>query len=327
MKHPYDVYPNDKFITFAIPTFCRPYYLEKALDSLEEHADMPYEVVVHDDGSSKEFRDAVFDMSDRISTVVFNNGMNTGLVNSANRAIGLASSKYIVFMADDCYLTGPCLKDMCNALSKPYVGIISPINEPGPLPDEWVHTVDGTRFCLSSGLGGGAACAFRKEVWEEVGGFDYRSPSSQSDNVFIFKILVKGYWKAMLEGKSKIDLGNYVYGDDYKPTEPMMRGRDCSFPKIFGVDQRQLDHLGLVKRQACDFWCNGERTIPDRHTYDDRPNPTAGLNDIPYWGDYFTGMFGGKNSCDPKEIVWEKTELHNQIKWKEEIMRDFRLEE
>jgi hypothetical protein len=104
----------------------------------------------------------------------------------------------------------------------------------------------------------------------------------------------------------------------------MMRERDNSYTKIFGFDPKLLDYLGRVRFAACRFWCDGERTIPNRETYDNRPNPVAGLNDIPYWGTYFTDMFGNKNSNDVREVIWSLAERHGQSKWKEQIQKDFK---
>ncbi len=323
MKHPYDVYPNDEFISVVIPTYCRPFYLEKALDTLAEFADMPYEVIVHDDGSRQDFKEEVFAMSHRISTTIFNNGMNMGLCVSPNRCISVASSKYILFLNDDCFFVDKCLSDICNTLSKEYVGLLSVANDIGDLPDKDVHDVGGTRFAISNYLGGGSTIAFRKSVWEEVGGFDTRSTSGQADNVFIYKMLRAGYWKAVLEGHDRAKVGNFEYGDEYSPTQPFTRGNDCSVPKIFGMPLQEMIRLNVEQRVANQYWVDGERTIPDRHTYDDRPNPIAGLNDIPYWGDYFVDVFGGKNSFSAHEIDWEVAKIHGHDKWKKEICKDF----
>jgi len=325
MKHPYEVYPNDSFLSVVIPTFNRPFYLEKAIASLEKYADMPYELIVHDDGSSPENTRAVFEMSDKISTLIINNGLNSGLTESVNRIVSLASSKYILFLADDCFMCDVGMQDVCNVLAKPYVGIVCLFNQMEKLPDEEICEINGTRMALTSGLGGGATIAFRKEVFEEVGRFDYRSPSPQADNVFIFKILKAGYWKAKIEGPSRMELGNYFYDKDYIPTEPMMKSLDCGFSKIFGIPRQELVYLSHVRRECCTYWVDGERTIPNRETYDDRDNPVAGLNDINYWGEHFVKLFSGKNSDRVSDIDWSVAEVHGQSRWKESIINDFRL--
>jgi glycosyltransferase involved in cell wall biosynthesis len=327
--HPYEVFPSDKFISVCVPTFCRPAYLKKLIDTLEQYADMPYELIVGDDGSPDiRARDEVYALKNRISVTVFNNGMNAGLCTAANRVIALASSRYVLFMNDDCFFVKPCLKDICNVLSKRYVGLVSPCNDMGLLADQDVNNVNGTRMALTTFLGGGSSMAFRKEVWQQVGGWDERSTSGQSDNVFVFKMLRDGYWKAIMEGTDSVKVGNFVYGDAYDDTaSKMMGGNDCSLPKLFGpgIDDEKRLHWNQTRRVACQWWVDGERTIPGRPQYDGRENKIAGLNDIPYWSNYFLDIFGHKHSNSSKDIDWEVASRHNQAQWRSEIARDFRL--
>jgi glycosyltransferase involved in cell wall biosynthesis len=287
---------------------------------------MNYEVIIHDDGSPKELQDQVYAMRDRISILSFNTGKNQGLPAAANHCIERASSDYVLFLNDDCFFIKPCLKDICNVLSKPYVGVISPANDTGPLAERERSVVNGTAFAVSNFLGGGSCVAFRKDVWKEVGGWDERSTSGQADNVFIYKILKAGYWKALMEGPERIKVGNFVYGDDYKPTQGYSNGNDCSIPKIFGISERDYIRLNHIRREACQYWVDGERTIDEgngRSFYDNRLNPTAGLNDIPYWGNYFLEMYGNKHSNNVHDVNWTVAERHGHSKWKEQILNDF----
>ncbi len=344
--HPEEVLPRDSYISIVMPTYCRPFYLKKLLDSLEEFADMPYEVIVHDDGSPKPLQDEVFAMRDRISILSFNTGLNQGLPAAANHCISQASSKYVLFLNDDCFFVKPCLQELCNVLDKEYVGLLSPANEPGPFSDSERMITKGSKYALggykegavyavSNYLGGGSCIAFRKSVWQEVGGWDERSTSGQADNVFVYKVLRAGYWKALLEGKERVKVGNFVYGDDYKPTQGYSKGNDCSFPRLFNLkmDQGRLAHL---HRESCQYWVDGQRWIDEgngRSFYDDRPNPdrpkivtdkkdNVGLNDINFWGDHFLTMFGGKHSHSVHDINWEVAKVFGHDKWKEQILND-----
>lgn len=330
IPHPNEVFKNDEFISVCVPTFCRPHYLKKLIDTLEQYADMPYELIVGDDGSpDMKARDEVYAMKDRISITLFNNGMNMGLCSAANNVITLARSKYILFMNDDCFFVKSCLRDVCNTLSKRYVGVMSPCNDMGPLADKDVCNVNGTRMALSNFLGGGSSMAFRKEVWQQVGGWDERSTSGQSDNVFFFKILRAGYWKAVVEGKDSIKVGNFVYGDKYDDTaSKMMGGNDCSLPRLFGpgITEEQRVQWNHMRRVACQWWVDGERTVPveERRKWgDDRQNQEWGLNDIPAWSNHFLRIFGNKHSNSIYNIDWEVAKVHHQAQWKDEILKDF----
>lgn len=325
--HPSQVFTNTEYISICVPTFCRPFYLRKLLDTLREHADMKYEVIVYDDGSPEEFRDEVYQMAKQENFLfVCNNYYNTGLCTAANRSIALASSRYILFLNDDCFFVRPCLRDVANALSKDYIGVVSPCNDMGPMADSNVTDANGTRVAVSNFLGGGSSMGFRKDVWAEVGGWDERSTSGQSDNVFFHKILRAGYFKGVMEGPDRVKVGNFVYGDDYKATAKYMKF-DCSIPKVFGLTDEQQVYLNHKRREACQVWVDGERTIENRHLFDDRENPQAGLNDMPYWHTYFNDMFGGKGTNhNPQDINWEVAKRHTHDRWKNYIAQDFRLE-
>jgi hypothetical protein len=214
------------------------------------------------------------------------------------------------------------LKDLCNVLSRPYVGFVCAANDIGPLADP-VANINGTRFAVSNYLGGGITQACRKEVWKEVGGWDLRSTSGQSDNVFLFKILRAGYWKAVMEGSQRVRCANFDEVDTYVPTAGFMKGNDCSLPKLFGISEQMQTGVNAMRRTACQVWVDGERTIPNRETFDDRPNPTAGLNDIEYWFHYFNDIFGGiGTSHDVRQIDWDIASRHGQSKWQEQILKD-----
>jgi glycosyltransferase involved in cell wall biosynthesis len=264
-------------------------------------------------------------MSDKISTIIFNNGQNMGLNEAANRCIALASSRYVLFATDDCWFIKPCFKDLCNALSREYIGFICAANDI-TIPSGRSSLINGTRCGVTGYLGGGITQAFRKDVWKEVGGWDLRSTSGQSDNVFLFKILKSGYFKGAIEGSHRVKCENFENPEGYIPTFTFTKGNDCSLPKLFKMTNQEYLLTNHARRESCQYWVDGERTIPNRHTYDTRPNPVAGLNDIPYWGDYFSKLFSGNSgSCDINDIDWKVAAIHGQDKWKKHILRDQRF--
>jgi hypothetical protein len=101
---------------------------------------------------------------------------------------------------------------------------------------------------------------------------------------------------------------------------------DCSVPKIFGLTEEQQIYLNHKRREACQVWVDGERTIEDRHLFDDRSNPTAGLNDMPYWHNYFQEVFGSNGTVHTADSInWEAAKRHGHDKWRDQITKDFRL--
>ena len=332
---------SSEFVSIVITTYRRPNYLKKALDSIKQHADFPYEIIVHDDGSGPEDTKALMSMSDDISITILNNGLNMGLCEAVNRCTEMASSKFVLFMCDDCFFALPSLKDLAAVLSKPYVGSVSLGQDGSKIPESNLSVCGGTRFALNSRIGRGSTIGYRKDVWKEVGGWDLRSTSGQSDNVFLHKIYTKGYWRAVLPRDPSILIGNFEYGEQsYDPSFPLMNGNDCSLPKLFGMSKEDYVRWNNYRREANQWWVDGERTIENRETAyvgisfdgsrykDTRGNKKAGLNDIPYWMNYFKDIFSGEEySTNPREIAWEKSSDHGQSKWRDIISSDFGLGE
>ncbi len=336
--HPREVFLNDKLFSIVITTYSRPAYLKKALTTLKQTANFPYEVIVHDDGSPlQSHRQAVYDMSDDITMTIFNNGKNMGLNESVNRCVEVASSKYILFICDDCFFEGSALREVCELLDKPYVGSVSLGQDGSMVEESELSTCSGPQCALTARIGKGSTTAFRKDVWEEVNGWDLRCTSGQSDNVFLHKIYKLGYWRVILPTKPTILIGNFVYDEEYDPSFPSMGGNDCSLPKLFGMSEEMYVMYNNYRRESNQWWVDGERTLEDRPGYvgisfdgtkyaETRENPAAGLNDIPYWREYFGDIFGGdKHSTDAKKINWEVSTRHGQDKWKDLICQDFSL--
>lgn len=298
----------NNFISIVISNFQRSHYLLRCLESIEQLADYPYEIIVIDDGSSEEIQKTLFDNRNRFSSLVLNTGRNMGLCTTANRGVELASSEYILFMNDDCWLVEPCFKDIIDVLKHPYIGWLCPGNKSGSL---------NTKFSLTNNLLGGYILAFRKEVWEEVKGWDTTYTSAQSDNVFLMKILSRGYWKAILKGGPKALLANFEEIDTYIATASLAKPNNA-VPKIFNLPNIE-DIYWLEQRKALD---------KDESTKD----INAGFTNLQYWFDYIFEIFNTKFddielmsevSYDINNINWTASLRHGQQKWRDIILNDF----
>jgi len=332
---PNKVLPNDSFISIVVTTFHRDYYLPRLLSSLESVADMPYEIIVNDDGSNADVQAKILGMSERLSSAVFNFGGNMGLNAAVNRAVSIASSKFILFVPDDVVFVVPCFRNLCAVLSRPYVGLVSPLEDGTSLPLEDRCVKHGVSFGLYSGLAAPGVSAFRKDIWEEVGGWDTRCPSCQSDNVFFHKVYKAGYWRATLGEHAAVTMNEPLENSEYVPTSGLVEGSDCCIPKIVGIQKEISNLISVKRRESCHWWVDGERTIPNREEYrpwsvcgrapkDTRKNPKAGLNDLPYWEQYFLDVFSySRHSSSVRGIDWSVAARHGQSKWQDEIKADF----
>lgn len=314
----------DDYVSIVITSYNRPFYLKACLESLEKNADVPFEVIISDDGSEPEIREEIYKIcAERASIGIFNYGLNGGLNISVNRAISLTHSKILIFLNDDCTLDRPCLGDIYNALSKPYVGYLCPTNE---VKNEDIShdlpriKVGDTSFFLTGKLANGCAIAFRREVWEEVGGFCEEGNSNNADNMFIFKIIRAGYWKGVIPGGAIVgtvppNAPGYIASGEFGARK---RGSDNAYPRIFGLTLDEYYDICARRREACQRWTDNQQGVPGFSKVLE-----AGLADIPYWGNYVLNTIKG---IDARTIDWEACGKHGQDKWKGMILEDLCLE-
>ncbi len=313
-------------IPLAVTSYRRPAHLRRALLSAHRYADTSFELIIHDDGSSSETKQVLSELSDKITVSIQSSNPNVGLNKAINRCVSIASSPYIVFMCDDCWLTEPCFSDVRNVLSRPYIGWVCPgdnrlINTAEGLYNLLLDpsqscTVKETSFALTNNLLGAYTLGFRKDVWKEVGGWDENISSARSDNVFIAKIIKAGYWKAVLEGNSRIQLANN--DSDYIPTAPLAIDHS-TLGNIFGLPDNEIQALRDLRIRENKVW----------ETY---CLEEGGLADLHHWFDYFfrvfstkfTSIFNMENTLyDFNEIDWYVASEYGQDRWKAAILEDF----
>lgn len=283
------------FFSICVPFFIRPNYLKGLVESVHRHADMPFEIIVHDD---KGMDLSSLELKDKVSTVILNLGKNLGLAAAANRAIACANSKHILFINQDCELIRPCLRDYAKVLEKPYVGILSPYGEPYPLSSpEWFE-VDDVRFTLAHGISSGAALAFRKEFWEEVGGFEDDVISGCADTPLLYKMYKEGYFRAVVLGERRVR--NVSAEDQGNRDSTIGPYGDCNYPRVFRTDD--YENLCRQRGQRCQNNQDSQREVP------------AGLSNLDYWHGYSVEVM--PRSGVISSINWEAAKKHGQIRWR-----------
>lgn len=294
----------EKYVSIIVPYFNRPHYLRELIDSVHKFADMPFELIVHDDASVDNSTSEIFNLRDRMSSLIINNGHNIGLSASVNRLVNMASSDYIIFLNCDCAFINPCFKNIFEILSRPYIGFVHIINSINP----YEPNIQDTKFSLV-GIQSGSALAFRKNVWREVGGWS-NVHSGAADVAFIFSIFSRGYFGATPFGKKYAS--NLSYERVQSQDSSMgMSGFDCSYPKIFGLSN--YDRECQIREQ-------------EYHSYADSPSlrtGPGGFTNIDYWHYYIMKLLftkQGENAVD--RIDWDAAKIHGHDRWKDDILKD-----
>jgi GT2 family glycosyltransferase len=172
--------------SIIIPTLNQAEYLRMCVDSIFRHTDVPYEIIVVDNGSTDRTREYLEAMRGRIRYRLLDR--NHGFAGAVNRGLMMAKGRTIVVLNNDTLVTPRWLDNLLACLaSDERIGLVGPVTNyiggeqriEAPYrslkdmqafaqahnrsdPARWQDTERITGFCL----------AFRRDVWERTGYFD-----------------------------------------------------------------------------------------------------------------------------------------------------------
>ncbi len=304
---------NNNFISIVILSYTRPDHLKNLLESIHLWADMPFEIIVSDDGSHiNDTRSRIMsEMESLISTTVFNIGANMGLAASANRGVALANSDYVLVMNDDTLVTGPAFRNIKDALSVPYVGVFGPwfnrfIDSNRP-EEELVHVNSGgTDLYLTSLPSGSSIFAFRKKVWQEIGGFP-QVYHCGGDIAFIHAVCGAGYFNAQVPRSQPESFVNVDVSAGYVDETFARSPFDSSYPHIFGVPNLREENLGRAQRIHNFSQVEYEKDL--------------GLHNTESWRSYF------KDARKGETYDWSKLQKLGHNRWQKVINKEIKNED
>lgn len=295
-------FSNTDFVSIVILSFQRGDYTVRLLDSLHQHADFPFEVILVDDASSEpEVQVKLFQNLPKVTSLIYNTGMNRGFTNAANQATSLCSSDYIILLNNDIEMVEPAFKRIKSALAAPYLGCVGILGdfkpEGGPIVAK-----NGSQVELNSNPKGSGAFAFRKAVWEELGGFPERHHSA-ADIGFFYSLLKTGYFNGFIVNSPQL-FRNVDQEQGYaNPTEGTSQFAN-GYPRLFGVPKQQLIDESLRRKG---------RVLQISQADDKTP---AGINNISYWAEWFSGVH------ENGKLLWGSRYMFGQDRWMSEIEGD-----
>jgi GT2 family glycosyltransferase len=214
--------PNDDFAPFALPTSAQPRvsivipvynkiaYTAACLRSLAACAgDVPFEVIVVDDGSTDATAQRLADI-DGIHVV--RNPQNLGFVGSCNAGAECAKGEFVLFLNNDTVVTAGWLDALLRCFAEePDAGLVG---AKLVYPDGRLQEAGGIVFADGSGWNygrfddpadprynfrreadycSGAAIMLRRDLFKQLGGFDTRyAPAYYEDTDLAFAVRAAG---------------------------------------------------------------------------------------------------------------------------------------
>jgi GT2 family glycosyltransferase len=208
------------YVSIVIPVYNKILYTQNCLASILEHTDVPYEVIVVDDNSSDATAETLAQMQ---NVRVVHANENRGFVRSCNAGANVARAGYILFLNNDTTVTTGWLSSLVETLDRDCAA--GAVGSKLVYPDGTLQEAGGIIWKDASGWNfgkfddaskpeynylrevdycSGAALMIRKELFEQVGGFDTRySPGYWEDTDLCFSVRKKGY-KVMFQPESVV---------------------------------------------------------------------------------------------------------------------------
>jgi len=304
---------NTDFISIMVLSYTRPDYIIPLLQSLHEHADLPFEIILHDDASGRELENRIYkECRNLCSTMIFGSpeGINMGFAASANRGVALCNSEYILFLNDDVKCLRPCFRTIRQVLQVPYVGCFGPwgVRNDGQATKAMLPVrSNNLNFHLTALPNGAGLFAFRKSVWQEVGGFT-QVYTNAGDTGFMVKTLKAGYFSA---SNLVMDAEMFTNVDQVAGYQDPTAGKtrfDSSYPHIFRTD--------IVNNTSFPDLCVARKQRIYNYSHENYYKPAGDCNHI-WWFEQFEKA----RENNPQAYNWEKFE-YPQAQWKEQVELD-----
>ena len=199
-------------VSIIIPVFNNLPLTQKCLNSIFQNThSSSYEIVVVDNASTDGTREFLKELKEPNVKAVFHDD-NTGFVEACHSGAEIATGKYLLFLNNDTEVQAGWLEALvqfaettpdCGAVGSKLVYPTGRLQEAGG-----IIFADGNGWNYGRGMDpsdprfnfvrevdycSGAALLVRKDLWEEIGGFDRRySPAYYEDTDFCFEIWKKG---------------------------------------------------------------------------------------------------------------------------------------
>lgn len=111
---------DNKSLTVIIPNYNKSSYIKECVESIEKQSLIPNEIVIVDDCSTDNSREAIINLSkeyDNIKYIFLNK--NGGVSAARNLGLQMASSEYVTFIdSDDFYINKDKIKNEMEIISK-----------------------------------------------------------------------------------------------------------------------------------------------------------------------------------------------------------------
>jgi glycosyltransferase involved in cell wall biosynthesis len=177
-------------VSVIIPTYNRAGLIARAIDSVLVQTFKDFELIIIDDGSKDNTKEAIKPFEGKIKYIYQNNG---GISNARNRGIQESSGQYIAFLDSDDYWAPQKLEVQVKILDEnPRVGIVYArmpiVNEHGEILGMKPNGISGKNFQELLRVWGDlptSSVMTRRECFDRVGVFDNDLPPMEDIDMWL----------------------------------------------------------------------------------------------------------------------------------------------
>ena len=195
----------EHLISVVMPTYNRGYVIQKAIQSVIDQTYQNWELIIVDDASTDDTEALIKEIKD--SRVMYvKNEENKGANFSRNRGCALAKGEYLAFLDSDNYWVSDKLEKQITILndSKENVAFVfcsvEMVVEKKVVPNLNFEVSKLKEILCKGNVIDTNAILMRRQIFEEVGGFDERLPRLQ-DWELVFRTIVVCQYDAIYIGE------------------------------------------------------------------------------------------------------------------------------
>jgi len=222
---------QELLLSIVIPCYNHGYYIEEAISSIEEYKNNDYEIIILNDGSTDSFTNTKLnELKEKGYNVIFQK--NQGLGKTRNNGIKLAKGKYILPLDADNKIKPDFISRALEVLENNLeISVVYTDRQLFGTTEGLVKVgkFDFSRLVHSNYID---ACAvFRKNLWEEIGGYDDKMPLQGLEDwdfwlsavekglkfyyigepLFLYRVTENSMIKQLKENPRNNEVSEYIY--------------------------------------------------------------------------------------------------------------------
>lgn len=245
---------NGILTSIIIPTYNGLHLLSDCVESIREHTDAPYEIIVVDNGS----RDGTKEYCVKEKLILISLPENTGFPVACNKGLAVAAGDQLLLLNNDCQVTPRWLSQLSAALqSSPDIGIVGPITNYASgqqqidtglsEPDELIeyartfNRTDASKWTEVRRLIG-YCFMFKRSLYDEIGALDEAySPGHYEDDDYCFRAVMGGFRLLICKDTFIYHKGSASFKEKHSEEWDWIIEKNRSrFIEKWGIDPRQF---------------------------------------------------------------------------------------